>query len=1094
MLDRPILYENTSEPTNTLGLGVMTGLREWRIKSERNMIPLFTGSQDIKNYLTPDIKNDRVIMADASHKRLNQLFKIDKITDKVDTRGVGVRQIEAHHIAGELIKNSITGDIMLVNANPKQLWNALMKNLSATDISSKFTFHTDIATTANVNLKWQQVNNLQDVLFGQGSTGANGTDSFIKLYNGEWKFDNFDIYFLKKAGEDNGLIIQYGQNLKSLSQEESILNTYTAVQGYATQQLDEPKANPITDATDYTGTGLVQYLGNGGLIVYQSPNGLDTGQRIQNGQHIALSKQYVDGDNIEWLQLTDGNWVQGKHVVVDKKGSWIADNVTGSGHIKWNISSDGQSNIYETVNGVMVADYINGDIPVYTQPTKDSTRTSSLDKNISRWKVFYKTKDNDGLTWYCLGTNQWVSNQYVQFDKQSTYTYENARGVGTVDHDTKNYHGTYEGVAIWTQPHYGSPSSVVKYVYHNQRYQIFKVANNNGNTWYNLGGNQWIDGQYMRFDTNNRDVKPQAPSEFGNSNMPTPRYAGKVVVYDHPGWEQQPTGTYLYSGDSVRILSQARVENGIWYQTEQGWINGDYVDFGRDEDVTPYDPSQDIVVETKKEKVTLTLPDTYIKAPLADQYENLKILKQDFTEYHIDTVDKLKAVTQAFIYDKRIGEPETNLDIEYYQMLGELEHLTAVDLCDSATIHFEKLDLNKTAEVTSCEWNGEKQRWESIHFGKKPETLRDTLDKYLYKANTDTKIRVERSQKKLSQTMDKSINIMWDKFHDDAARTLGDFNSRLDQTWGQLNNKIGQTQDDLNGTINSKWGQLNDQIGQTASDLNGRIGQTESDLNGKIQQAKDELNGNISQAKGELNETLGGFRREFAKGYSDLSAELRDTKVITQQQIDTAIKNYRESAEQEVQRIKDNMADYVQRHVEDGKIEYGTNKISATTNDGHHIEFGAGGIISTDANGKPTNIWTSAGGLNTDLLNAKTITGLDLYSATIHTGVIDAGVEIQAPRLVGVQIDGDSFIRSANGGDYTVMSAAHGFSTTSGLSVGGETMLQGGLGVMGRGYFASGITLGAAGSSYISLGDGSGSIQYYGGRWRVSDANGSHAI
>ena len=188
------------------------------------------------------------------------------------------------------------------------------------------------------------------------------------------------------------------------------------------------------------------------------------------------------------------------------------------------------------------------------------------------------------------------------------------------------------------------------------------------------------------------------------------------------------------------------------------------------------------------------------------------------------------------------------------------------------------------------------------------------------------------------------------------------------------------------------------------------------------------------------------------------------------------------------------MADYVQRHVEDGKIEYGTNKISATTNDGHHIEFGAGGIISTDASGKPTNIWTSAGGLNTDLLNAKTITGLDLYSATIHTGVIDAGVEIQAPRLVGVQIDGDSFIRSANGGDYTVMSAAHGFSTTSGLSVGGETMLQGGLNVMGRGYFASGITLGAAGSSYISLSDGSGSIQYYGGRWRVSDANGSHEI
>ena len=158
----------------------MTGFQDWRVKTEKNMIPKLTGTYSLNNYLSPYINNDCVIMADASQHRLNQIFKIDKLS-------------EAHHIAGELIKNSIAHDIFLVNASPQKLWDTLMSNLTASDFK-KFHFHTDIVSVANISIQWKEVTTLQDILFGDSNSS---TDSFTKLWNGQWYFDNYDIYFLQ---------------------------------------------------------------------------------------------------------------------------------------------------------------------------------------------------------------------------------------------------------------------------------------------------------------------------------------------------------------------------------------------------------------------------------------------------------------------------------------------------------------------------------------------------------------------------------------------------------------------------------------------------------------------------------------------------------------------------------------------------------------------------------------------------------------------------------------------------------------------------------------------------------------------------------
>lgn len=771
MLKLPILFENSSEDINTLGLGPMTGFIDWTVTTERNMIPKLEMNYKVNNYLSKEIKTDRIIMADASNRRLNQLFRINKITGGIDTSGKKTIKIEASHVAGDIIFNSIKQDISLANASPIDLWNALIANL--TDGVPDYTFSSNIKTLANVNLQWKQVTNLNDILFGAGTTGTNGIDSFIKLYDGEWEFDNYHLTFNASAGQDNGQVIKYGQNLTTLQQDEAIDNTYTAVQAYATKKEQGKPSDYNIDKVPYQGSGLVQYLGAGGLQEYDRPGGSLTGKAVQNGQHINLVSQYVDKDNQEWLQLDDGNWIYGKHVVVDSKGSWIANNVIGQGHIKWNISSDGQGGVYETVNGVLVANYLFGDVSIYSAPDETSNITGTLNKAITQWKVFLKTKDDYGVTWYNLGGSQWVSGRYVQFDKQSAYTYTPGRGVGTVNHDTKVEYGKnkgqYEGVALWSLPKMTPPSQVVKYVYHGQRYKIFQIADNNGTTFYNLGGNQWIPGQYMKFDANDNDVKPVANDNIGNANATAPRYSGYVVVYDHPGYERKPTGQKLYSGDEVNIISQAQVSGGTWYEVGQNqWIDGHYVDFGKDTDVNPYDPSKDIVINVESKDVTLTLPNVYMKAPNADKYEHLKIIKVDLSQYNVDSVEKLEEVTKAYIYDNHIGEPTTQLTVGYYQMQGELAGLTDADIYDRGTVFYPKLDINVNSEVTHGVWNGAKHRWQEITFGKRPETLRDTLEQYIYQANDNTRQQLNHAQ----QQIEKDADVKWKEMHDEIFTDL----------------------------------------------------------------------------------------------------------------------------------------------------------------------------------------------------------------------------------------------------------------------------------------------------------------------------------
>lgn len=54
------------------------------------------------------------------------------------------------------------------------------------------------------------------------------------------------------------------------------------------------------------------------------------------------------------------------------------------------------------------------------------------------------------------------------------------------------------GIMVWKNPGSGM---LGRYLPHGSRWRVFKKATlANGTTWYNLGGDQWVDGQYLKLE------------------------------------------------------------------------------------------------------------------------------------------------------------------------------------------------------------------------------------------------------------------------------------------------------------------------------------------------------------------------------------------------------------------------------------------------------------------------------------------------------------------------------------------------------------------------------------------------------------------
>ena len=215
----PILYENNETEFNDNGLGRLSDAISCKVDEEANGAYELVMQYSITGKHFNKIQNTRIIFAQPSDGKDPQPFSIYKITKPLN----GICTIYAEHLSYRM--NFIP--VMPFTAANCQLALQGMKTNAAEDCPFEFWTDKEIDTPYT----------LTEPALMRGKLGGE-ENSILSVYKGEYEWDRWTVKLWTHRGQDNGISIQYGKNLTSLEQEESIAETYTGVCPYWTG-LDE---------------------------------------------------------------------------------------------------------------------------------------------------------------------------------------------------------------------------------------------------------------------------------------------------------------------------------------------------------------------------------------------------------------------------------------------------------------------------------------------------------------------------------------------------------------------------------------------------------------------------------------------------------------------------------------------------------------------------------------------------------------------------------------------------------------------------------------------------------------------------------------
>lgn len=112
------------------------------------------------------------------------------------------------------------------------------------------------------------------------------------------------------------------------------------------------------------------------------------------------------------------------------------------------------------------------------------------------WKVTGHATIN-GIVYDNLGGNQWVEAQYIEKVGSSTPSGNTVTPLASGSWAVVSY-AKGAGIAVWQRSANGS-FSLAKHspLSNGSRWTVYQKATANGKTYYNLGGNQWVQGDYV---------------------------------------------------------------------------------------------------------------------------------------------------------------------------------------------------------------------------------------------------------------------------------------------------------------------------------------------------------------------------------------------------------------------------------------------------------------------------------------------------------------------------------------------------------------------------------------------------------------------
>lgn len=212
-----------SNAFQTLGVGALGDAISCVVTEERNGEFELEMEYPVDGRRFKDLANDMLIMAKASDRGNEQLFRIYKIEKPID----GTVTVYAEHIS-YLLNKATCLPFTVEGATATTAFEKIKSNLLwKTDAkyfpTFPFAFWTDNSDTGTVNI--EEPKGVRSVL-----GGIDG--SILDVIGGEYEFDNFTVKLWKNRGSDSNVYLRYGKNITDLTATDDISDVYTGIVPY----------------------------------------------------------------------------------------------------------------------------------------------------------------------------------------------------------------------------------------------------------------------------------------------------------------------------------------------------------------------------------------------------------------------------------------------------------------------------------------------------------------------------------------------------------------------------------------------------------------------------------------------------------------------------------------------------------------------------------------------------------------------------------------------------------------------------------------------------------------------------------------------
>lgn len=721
----PRLYENATDAlSGNMGIGSLAESTNSQVVRDANQIPVLTINYPMNGKFANSISHDMVIVVDEglNSDEKNQAFRITNITKTQD----GLT-ITAPAIAGDLSHIKLTQQVTNANATPNEAWQAITSAFVYP--TPMVSFYSDVFKVANIN--WELSDDpVTAILMGDDQAGDKPTNTFQTLYGVDFYFDNYNIKALNNRAHDSGHIIKWRQNMSSISLDESLDDYYDGIMPYAKFTPNEIPDDYAGEGDPFDGQGDVQYVGTGQAPIYDSPfKGHTVVGHLANGTyyHVKATQSNNTANDDTWYQLDDGNWIDEHYFTFDKSGAYVVNKVKAQGHIVIPDDDDSSEGMYSAYRGIGTIVYAGrGKVAVWNSPFSGHSLTGQYIANGSRWKISYKATTEDGKTWYCVGTNQWVDGQYLSIQKTTDYVTTPTHGILKIKKKPVSYYSPTMQKQVNWNPKAGS------------RWKITNTATGaDGSTLYQVNTHIWVKSDDDTIDfTNSGTVQPNDD----NDRKAVVKATGRIPIYSGPNGKQV-TEHWVKVGEQHQIFAQADNNGKTWYEIGEGqWVDASYFNFEADDDVAPGDDDSDSDDQgVEVEEQTVMLPEKFILANTAIHTEHPKIKVVDLSEYNVRDEEKLREVAEAYMREYRIGQIPLTMTVSYQQMNDDYKFLTAVDLYNMVGVQVDELGIAQKARVTSVTWDVLAERYTTITIGQMPIDYDHALGQYIEDKNTKTK-------------------------------------------------------------------------------------------------------------------------------------------------------------------------------------------------------------------------------------------------------------------------------------------------------------------------------------------------------------------